>query len=166
MERAIVIGSPGAGKSTFARKLRDKTGLPLYHLDLLWHKPDRTTVTKEEFDARLKELLQQDRWILDGNFQRTLDLRLDACDTVFLLDLPLEVCLSSVEGRVGRQREDMPWIEEEFDPEFKQWIVDFPRNKLPKIYELLKQYQETRHIVVFRTRKEVDNYFGAANETN
>lgn len=166
MERAIVIGSPGAGKSTFARKLRDKTGLPLYHLDLLWHKPDRTTVTKKEFDARLKELLQQDRWILDGNFQRTLDLRLDACDTVFLLDLPLEVCLSSVEGRVGHRREDMPWIEEEFDPEFKQWIVDFPRNKLPKIYELLKQYQETRHIVVFRTRKEVDNYFGAANETN
>ena len=158
MERVIVIGSPGAGKSTFARKLRDKTGLPLYHLDLLWHKPDRTTVSKEKFDARLRELLQKDRWIMDGNFQRTLDLRLDACDTVFLLDLPLEICLSSVEGRIGHQREDMPWIEEEFDPEFKQWIVDFPRNNLPQIYELLKQYQRTKRIVVFRSRKEADDY--------
>ena len=49
MKRAIVIGSPGAGKSTFARKLKDKTGLPLYYLDRIFHKPDRTTVTREEF---------------------------------------------------------------------------------------------------------------------
>lgn len=120
MKRAIVIGSPGAGKSTFSRRLRDLTGLPLYYLDMLWHRPDRTTVSKEEFDRRLERLLREETWILDGNYQRTLEVRLRACDTVFLLDLPLEVCLSSVEGRVGQAREDMPWVEEEFDPEFRQ----------------------------------------------
>lgn len=58
MQRVIIIGSPGAGKSTFARRLRDKTGLPLFYLDMLWHKPDRTTVSKEEFDAQLEKLLK------------------------------------------------------------------------------------------------------------
>ena len=60
MKKVIVIGSPGAGKSTFARALRDRTGLPLYYLDMLWHKPDRTNVSREEFDRGLKELLKKD----------------------------------------------------------------------------------------------------------
>lgn len=63
MKRVIVIGSPGAGKSTFSRKLRDKTGLPLHYLDMMWHLPDRTTISKEEFDNRLTEILKTDRWI-------------------------------------------------------------------------------------------------------
>ena len=58
MEKVIVIGSPGAGKSTFARRLGALTGLPLHHLDLLWHRPDRTTITPEAFDAGLAELLR------------------------------------------------------------------------------------------------------------
>ena len=58
MKRIIVIGSPGAGKSTFARQLRDITGLPLYYLDMIWHLPDRTTITKDEFDQKLKSLMR------------------------------------------------------------------------------------------------------------
>ena len=160
MKRTIVIGCPGAGKSTFARRLRDKTGLPLYYLDLLWHKPDRTTVSREEFDLQLGKLLEQDEWILDGNFQRTLESRLKACDTVFLLDYPLEVCLSSVENRIGQVREDMPWVETEFDPEFRQWIVDFQQKQLPQIYELLEKHRDNRNIVIFRSREEADQYLG------
>lgn len=151
MQKVIIIGSSGAGKSTFARRLRDKTGLPLYYLDMLWHRPDRTTVSREEFDARLGEILKRDRWILDGNFQRTLEVRLRACDTVFLLDYPLEVCLSGVENRVGQVREDMPWVETEFDPEFKRWIMDFPEQRLPQIYELLDKYRDGRKIIVFQS---------------
>lgn len=165
MQRVIIIGSSGAGKSTFARKLRDLTGLPLYYLDMLWHRSDRTTVSKEEFDRRLERLLREETWILDGNYQRTLEVRLRACDTVFLLDLPLEVCLSSVEDRIGQPREDMPWVEEEFDPAFRQWIQDFPGNKLPQIYELLEKYREDRDIIIFRSRKEMGDYLdGLARE--
>ena len=65
MKRVIVIGSPGAGKSTFARKLKDKTDLPLYYLDRIFHKPDRTTVTREKFDQELQMILQTDRWIVN-----------------------------------------------------------------------------------------------------
>lgn len=158
MQRAIVIGSPGAGKSTFARRLRDMTGLPLYYLDLLWHRPDQTTLSEAQFDVQLKSILKQDRWIIDGNYQRTLESRLKACDTVFLLDFPLEVCLAGAESRIGQKREDLPWFETELNPEFRQWIMDFPQNELPQIYTLLNQYQTTKNIVVFRSRQEADNY--------
>ncbi len=88
MKKIIVIGCPGGGKSTFSRALRDKTGLPLYYLDMLWHKEDKTNISREEFDCKLSEILKQNKWIIDGNFRRTLEPRLKACDTVFLLDFP------------------------------------------------------------------------------
>ena len=72
MRRVLVIGCPGAGKSTFARRLRDATGLPLHYLDMLWHNPDRPTVTRAEFDERSQRILEEDAWILDGTFARTL----------------------------------------------------------------------------------------------
>lgn len=76
MLKVLVIGSPGAGKSTFARKLSAVTGLPLYYLDLLWHKPDKTNLAAEEFDLRLNEMMEKTQWIIDGNYLRTLELRL------------------------------------------------------------------------------------------
>ena len=140
MKRVIVIGSPGAGKSTFARNLRDRTGLPLYHLDNIWHKPDRTTISREEFDERLAAILAKDSWIIDGNYSRTLELRLQYCDTVFLLDYPLEVCLAGVNDRIGK------------------FIVEFPETRLPGIYRLLHRYEQGREIHIFRSRVEADGY--------
>lgn len=157
-QKVIVIGSPGAGKSTFARKLRDLTGLPLFYLDMLWHKPDRTNVSREEFDEKLQEILMQEQWIIDGNYQRTLEMRLKACDTVFFLDFPLDVCLAGAQARIGKAREEMPWIENEFDEEFRQDILEFPKVKLPKIYEMLERYRENKKIVIFKSREEVDAF--------
>lgn len=158
MLKIIIIGSPGSGKSTFARKLRDITNLPLYYLDMLWHKKDRTNISREEFDEKLEKILKKDKWIIDGNYQRTIEMRLKECDTVFLMDYPLEVCLSGAEERVGKKREDLPWIEEKVDEEFKKIIVDFSKNKLPQIYKLLEKYQKNKNIVIFKSREEAEDY--------
>ena len=158
MDRIIIIGSPGAGKSCFARKLRDMTGLPLYYLEQVYHKPDRTTVTREEFDRKLREIMQTDNWIIDGNYQRTLPIRFEACTDVFFLDYPLEQCLEGAALRIGIKREDLPWIEEEFDPEFRQYILDFHRDQLPRIYELVEQYQDIKRITIFHSREEADEW--------
>ena len=98
MKRVIVIGSPGSGKTTFAEKLNKRTGLPLYYLDAIWHKPDKTHISREEFDSRLSEILARDSWIIDGNFSRTLESRLAECDTVFLFDLPTVGCAGFCQG--------------------------------------------------------------------
>lgn len=158
MERIIVIGCPGAGKSTFSRKLRDLTGLPLYYLDMLWHKPDKTNISREEFDVCLQKIIKTEKWIIDGNYRRTLEMRLKACDTVFLLDFPLDVCLAGAQSRIGKKREDMPWLETEFDEEFRQWILDFPQNEMPAIYALLDEYKEKKKIIIFKSRKAVKDY--------
>ncbi len=162
MKKIIVIGCPGAGKSRFSRRLRDKTGLPLYHLDMIWHKPDRTNISREEFDRRLSEILEKDEWIIDGNYDRTLEMRLGVCDTVFLFDLPTKVCLEGAQSRIGKKREDLPWVEEEFDCEFSQWIIDFQKNIMPRTYSLLEKYKD-KNIVIFKSRAEVDS-FDLAND--
>ena len=158
MQKIIVIGSPGAGKSTFARRLRDKTGLPLHYLDMIWHRPDKTNITREEFDAKLTDILKMDEWIIDGNYGRTLEMRLKACDTVFLLDYPLDVCLAGAKERVGQKREEMPWIEGELDEEFRQWIEDFPNTQLPGIYQLLEQYKDGKQIYILHSRTDADMF--------
>ena len=160
--KIIVIGSPGSGKSTFARKLRDKTHLPLYYLDMIFHNPDRTTVSREKFDQRLSEILETDEWIIDGNYLRTLPPRFEKCTEVFLFDLPVEQCLEGAASRIGRVREDLPWIENEFDPEFRQYILDFQKDQMPVINELMEQYKDSRKITVFRSREEADNWLNTS----
>ena len=158
MQKILIIGCPGSGKSTFARKLRDVTGLPLYYLDMIWHRPDQSTISTPEFDRRLKELLIEDRWIIDGNYSRTLAVRLQHCDTVFFLDFPVELCLFGAASRIGTMREDLPWHETELDPEFRQYILNFPKENLPEIYELLEKHGKEKDIFIFKSREESDAY--------
>ncbi|MBR6502673.1 MAG: adenylate kinase [Clostridia bacterium] len=157
MNKVIIIGCPGGGKSTFSKVLQVKTGLPLYHLDMLFWNNDKTHVSRDVFDQRLSDVLNQDKWIIDGNYSRTLETRLIECDTVFLLDLPVEECLAGISNRIGKPRDDMPWIEQEIDKEFKNWIIDFPHKELPRIYELLKKYSD-KNIIIFNSRPQIEKY--------
>ena len=150
MNKVIIIGCPGSGKTTFAEKLNKCTGLPLYYLDAIWHKPDKTHISREDFDKRILEIFNEDKWIIDGNYKRTIETRLQYCDTVFLFDLPTDVCLQGATKRIGKGRYDLPWIETELDPEFKQFIVDFPNDTLPYIYGLIDKYKEEKQVIIFK----------------
>ncbi|MDE6444498.1 MAG: hypothetical protein K2K64_08795 [Muribaculaceae bacterium] len=156
MERVLIIGCPGAGKSTFGRKLAKITGLPLFHLDLIWHKADRTTSSFEEFDDKLELILTEDKWIIDGNYKRTLCWRLLYADTVFFFDIPTELCLQGAIDRLGEERPDMPWHDTELSDEFRQWILNFRETQLPVIEFLLKHYDGT--LLRFKTREEANEF--------
>ena len=155
MQRVMIIGCPGAGKSTFARALAEKTGLPLIHLDLIWHKPDRTHISRDEFDLRLAEILAEDRWIIDGHYSRTLAPRFEACDTLFWLDLPLEECLAGVRARIGQPRPDMPWQETKEDPEFNEYVRAFDGENRPQVETMLAN-AKNKDIRILRSRVEVN----------
>ncbi len=164
MNKVIIIGCPGSGKTTFAEKLNKCTGIPLYYLDAIWHKPDRTHIPREEFDERIIEIFKKDKWIIDGNYKRTIEMRLKECDTVFLFDLPTEVCLRGATERIGKGRYDLPWIETELDPEFKLFIEEFSEKSLPYIYELIENYKEDKQVIIFKSREEADRFIGDLNE--
>lgn len=124
---------------------------------MIKHKPDRTEILREEFNIKLVEIIKMPEWIIDSNYQRTLEVRMEKADTIILFDLPTEVCLDGAKARIGTKREDLPWIETEetFEGEFKQWIEDFSEKQLPEIYSLLEKYRD-KEIVVFRSREDAD----------
>ncbi len=163
MKRIIIIGCPGSGKSTFARELQKRTNLPLYYLDMLYWNADRTTVPKEEFRRRLGEVLEKDRWIIDGNYGSTMEMRMAVCDTVIFLDYPTDVCLAGIRERRGKVRPDMPWVETGEDAEFEAFVRQFREESRPKILSLLEQYRE-KEIHVFHDRAEADAFLAQITE--
>lgn len=158
MKKVIVIGCPGSGKTTFAEKLQKCTGLPLFYLDAIWHKPDKTHISRDEFDERIVEIFQKPQWIIDGNYSRTIEMRLKECDTVFLFDLPVGLCVQGATQRIGKGRYDLPWLETELDPEFENFIREFPETALPKIYNLIEKYRENKQVIIFKSREAADEY--------
>ena len=132
--------------------------MPLFYLDAIWHRADRTHISREEFDAHLSEILALDSYIIDGNYSRTAERRISACDTVFLFDLPVEVCLDGAISRLGKKRVDMPWTDSELDVWLKEEIESFPIKNMPAIYELLEKYKEGKRIVIFKPREEADGF--------
>ncbi len=153
-KKIVVLGNSGSGKSTFSIKLHEYTGLPLIHLDNIWWKKDRTHISREEFDEKLEEVLKGDEWIIDGSYSRTFEMRFQACDTVFFLDYDDEVCLNAIQGRVGKYRPDIPWIDHELDPELVQLVLSFRTKNRPRIYELIEKYPRITYI--FKNREEAD----------
>ena len=157
MKKVIVIGCPGSGKSTVSRVLHNKTGIPLYHLDMMYWNADKTTVEKSVFLERLSAVFEKDEWIIDGNYGSTMELRLQECDTVIFLDYPVEVCLEGIRQRQGKPRSDMPWTETKEDPEFIQYVKDFHHQSRPQIIEMLGKYPD-KNIHIFTNRTQADTF--------
>lgn len=161
--KILVIGCPGSGKSTFARRLRDIMGLPLFYLDMLKHKPDKTTVSGQDFDEKMKVILDNEKWIIDGNYQRTMAVRLKYCDTVFWLDYSTQLCLESIKSRIGKSREDMPWVETELDEKFFEYVRNFNITQRDGITELLDKFKE-KNIIIFHSREESEIFLNDLKE--
>ena len=155
--RIIVLGNSGSGKSTFAKKLHEYTDLPLYHLDNIWWKEDKTNITIDEFDKKLSEILKGDKWIIDGNYSRTYEVRIKACDTIIFLDYSTEVCLKGIKDRVGTMRTDIPWIEESLDFELEEMVKNFRNGKRNVLLELLEKYPNKK-LIKFYTREQADEW--------
>jgi len=157
MERILIIGSPGSGKSYFAKKLSKITGIKLYHLDNLYWREDQTHLTNAELVDELLPILKTKAWIIDGNYLSSLDLRLASCTAVYFFDLPVKDCLQGIKSRLGKKHTDLPWIEKELDEEFVEFVQNFSRDVRPQIMNLLNKYPKL-HIHIFNNRAEGQKY--------
>ena len=163
MKKIMVIGCPGSGKSTFSGALHNVIGIPLFHLDMMYWNEDRTIVEKKVFRERLENTIQKSEWIIDGNYSSTLELRMQACDTVIFLDYPLEVCLAGIRERRGKVRTDIPWVETEEDEEFIRFVENYNAQNKPEVMALLEKYSD-KDIFVFKDRSEADAFLQSMEE--
>lgn len=162
MERIIIIGCGGAGKSTLARALGEKLNIPVVHLDKIFWKPGWVEMPKDEFDAVLRQEILKEKWIMDGNFNRTLPERIARCDTIIYLDFSRFACLCGVLKRIlttyGKVRPDMGvGCPERIDWEFLKWVWDFNKNKRQRNYELLNGAAHAETIVL-KNRRSVKQF--------
>lgn len=162
MERIMIIGCGGSGKSTLAQQLGEKLALPVVHLDKLFWTPGWVSVPKEEFDRRHQAAIAQEKWIMDGNFDRTIPLRLQRCDTVIYLDFSRLACLLGVLKRVlttyGKVRPDMgEGCPERIDLDFLKWVWNFNKNKRERNYRLLNDTEGVR-VIILKNRRAVKRF--------
>lgn len=164
MKRVLVIGSAGAGKSTFARKLGEKTGLEVIHLDKLYWKPNWVETTdKVEWRRVVAEALEGESWIIDGNYGDTLEMRLEPSDTVILLDFSRYVCIWRVVKRFilyrnGTRPDMAEGCNEQLDWEFLKWVWDYPKRSKPKVEALLTRFENEKTIIRLSSNTEIENF--------
>ncbi len=162
MKKVIVIGSGGAGKSTFSRQLGEKLGLPVVHLDkLFWH-PNWTRTPEDEWIEVVRREIARDEWIMDGNFGGTREMRMQACDTVIFLDMPRWLCMYRIVKRTilyhRNTRPDMAQgCDERFDPEFILWVWNYPNSGRRRLTAELDLFSE-KNIVVLRSTRDADTF--------
>lgn len=167
MRRVMVVGCSGAGKSTFARRLADRTGFPVVHLDRLFWRPGWVESARPEFEAAQREHLAPDgAWICDGNYGSTIPLRLALADTVVFLDEPRRVCLTRVLRRLIRRapRPDMTdGCEERFDLPFLRYVWRFPTDHRLRVVRMLEDARDRVTVVRLRGTREVERFLDAVS---
>jgi adenylate kinase family enzyme len=160
MQRILVIGSPGAGKSTLASHIAERLGLPLIHLDREYFGPGWAIPTKSEWRERVRVLADRPTWVMDGNYASTFDIRVPRATAIVWLDLPRWRCLTGVLWRVaknyGRSRPDLgPDCVERFDWSFLRWIWAYPDKMRLKTARMLERLRPDQRVYVLRSRSEI-----------
>lgn len=159
MQRIMVIGCCGCGKTTLSRKLALKLNLPLVHLDVLNWRDNWNQVTHEEFDRLLLDEVKRNKWVIDGNYNRTIPMRLKYCDTIIYMDYPRLVCLFRAIKRIlkgyGKSRSDMGGnCPERFDMDFLKFIWNFNKNNRRKYLLMLDEAADKKKVILLRSRKD------------
>ncbi|TVX88332.1 DNA topology modulation protein [Paenibacillus agilis] len=160
--KIMIIGSPGSGKSTFARKLGTLTHVPIYHLDTYYWRPGWVATPNEEWNLFMTNLVKEEDWIIDGNYNRSLDIRMKEAEIIVFFDLPpILNTYRVIKRRIqfhGKTRTDMnEGCEEKLDWAFIKWVWNFRKNSKPAIEQKIAEYGSGKKIIIFRKISDASN---------
>jgi adenylate kinase family enzyme len=163
VRRVVIIGPGGSGKSTLARELGPRLGLPVVHLDQMFWTPGWVQRPREEFDRLLAEALAGERWIIDGNYGRTMPVRFAACDTVLFLDFPRRIYMWRAMLRPlrykGRTRPDMTeGCPERMTLEFLKFLWRWPGKDRATTLARLDALPPSTRVITLRSPRAVKDF--------
>ncbi|MRH45094.1 topology modulation protein [Aquibacillus halophilus] len=168
MKRIMVIGvSAGVGKSTFARKLSASLDINAYHLDAIYWEPGWVETSFNKFSTKQREIVQQEEWIIEGNYSSTFDIRENRADTIIYLQLPLYICVFRVLKRWinnrGKTRIDMGKdCKEKMDWEFLKFIVTTYHKRKAMMEIRLTNFKKknlSNQVILLKTKRDINSYF-------
>lgn len=158
VKRILIIGCPGSGKSYFAKRLGNILNMPVIHMDNLYWKKDKTSISHNELENKLKDYLNKETWIIDGNYHQTLKSRLEYATDVFFLDVSREECIQGMLSRIDQERDDIPWVETKEDAEeLIAWTESYETRTKKEEKELLAKYKHVK-VHTLKSREEMDRY--------
>jgi len=170
VQRVVIIGSGGSGKSTLARQLGAITGLAVIHLDVEHWRPGWVEPPTDAWAARVAELARGDRWIMDGNYGGTMEVRFQAADTIILLDLPRRTCLRRIIWRrIRYHRQSRPDMAEgcyeQLDWAFLKWVWGYPKRRRPAIFARLRELEAEKRVVILNSPRAVRRFLDDTRRT-
>lgn len=160
-----MVGPGGAGKSTFARELGRRTGLPVVHLDEHYWKPGWIETPRDDWRLRQSELLAGNRWIVDGNYGGTFDVRFDRADTVIVLPLSRLTCVTRAFRRSVRHRGraiQAAGCPEHVDLNFLRWIWRYPVESRPRLDAALEEHRDHLRVIELSSTRQVEKFLDQA----
>ena len=165
MQRILVMGSSGSGKSTFARRLSEATGLPFVSLDALFWKPGWQPSESAVFHERVTAAVGQPGWVIDGNYTKgpSGELRRQLADTIFWFDLPRRTCMTGILSRIARSygqvRPEMAeGCPEKIDFEFFRYVWTYRKQQRPAVLQYFERLRPNQNFVCFTRRAQADRY--------
>ncbi|TMR22490.1 topology modulation protein [Nonomuraea turkmeniaca] len=156
MKRIAVIGCVGSGKSHLARELGKVLHAPVTHLDALYYDEEWNPQPQPAFEALQEELVSGDRWILDGNYNATLSIRLKACDTVILMDVPTWAALWGLVSRQvkhGSGQDQTSGIYNRIHWGVLRYAATYRRKMRPEVLAKIEQHAGHAEIILLRGRR-------------
>jgi len=168
MDRIVILGASGTGKTTLCRRLGEKWQIEALHLDSIYWKKNWQHIDKHDFDVYMKHFfLQHPKWVIDGNYTNNahFSYRLELADTIIFLDFGLQVSLKGIFERAHnykhRNRSDMAeGCIEGIDQEFLHYVASFEK-KGQKIKAIIKKYENKKNVLVFHSREELNAWLNA-----
>lgn len=169
VSRIVIIGGPGTGKSTLSKNLSKVLNIPNYHIDSFNYKDNWVERDKKERDEMVLNILDNEKWIIDGTYRSTLEERLKKSELVIFLDYNTFAKLKGIVFRYingkGKEKFDIPGCKEKLDFEFIKFTLKWNKNKRKDIFKYLNNVDKNK-VLIFSRRKDLNKWYRNQFNTN